>query len=107
MREDVHMPRKKRRSFTVDQKADAVRLARELGNVSEAARDLGITPGSIHAWLRQADIDEGRGPDGALTSAEKEEFRQLKRENKVLRQERDFLKKAAAFFARDEDQPSS
>ena len=101
------MSRRKRRTFTAEQKADAVRLARELGNVSQAAQDLGISYGSVRAWLKQADVDEGRGPEGALTSAEKQEFGRMKREIRILRQERDFLKKAAAFFARDEDQPSS
>jgi transposase-like protein len=53
--------------------------------------------------VRQADIDEGKGPEGALTSEEREELRRLRRENHRLQSERDFLKKAAAFFAKEQD----
>ena len=96
------MPRKKKRSYTAEQKADAVRLAQEYGNVSKAGRDLGIHPNTIRAWVLQAETDDGRGPDGALTTDEKEELRRLRRENRTLLMERDFLKKAAAFFAKEE-----
>ena len=57
---------------------------------------------TIHNWVRQADRDEGRRPDG-LTSAEREELRRLRRENKRLRTEREILAKAAAWFARETD----
>jgi len=107
MREDVYMSRRNRRTFTAEQKADAVRLVREVGNVSKVARDLDLTQTSLRNWVRQAEIDEGNGPDGALTSEEKAELRRLKRENRTLRMERDFLKKAAAFFAKETDQSSN
>jgi len=55
----------------------------------------------MRTWLRQADIDEGKGPAGALTTAEREELADLRRENKTLRLEREILKKAAAFFAKE------
>ena len=55
----------------------------------------------MRTWLRQADIDEGKGPAGALTTAEREELAGLRRENKTLRLEREILKKAAAFFAKE------
>lgn len=98
------MPRRKRRSFTPEQKADAVRMVLEVGNVAEVARRLDLTPSVLHEWVRQAAIEEGQGPHGALTSEERAELHRLRRENRTLQMERDFLKKAAAFFARDEDQ---
>lgn len=101
------MPRRKRRKFTAEQKADAVRLVRKVGNLAEVARDLDLTETALRNWVKQADVDEGRGPEGALTTEEKEELRRLRRENRTLKMERDFLKKAAAFFAKEQDRPSS
>ena len=97
------MSPRKRRSFTPDQKADAVRMVREVGNVAQVARDLDLTETALRNWVKQADIDDGHGPEGALTTEEREELRRLKRENRTLKMERDFLKKAAAFFAKEED----
>ena len=102
-REDVYMPKRKRRSFTPEQKADAVRVAREIGSVRKAARDLDLTETCLRAWVRQAEVDEGGGSEGALTTEEREELRRLRRENRTLEMERDFLKKAAAFFAKEQD----
>jgi transposase len=107
MREDVHMSKRTRRRFTAEQKADAVRLVREVGGVAQVARDLDLTETSLRNWVKQAGIDEGKGPEGALTTEEKEEIRRLRRENRTLRMERDFLKKAAVFFAKEQDRPSS
>jgi transposase len=101
------MPKRKRRKFTTEQKADAVRLVREVGSIPQVARDLDLTETALRHWVRQAEIDEGGGPEDALTSEEKEELRRLRRENRTLKMERDFLKKAAAFFAREQDRPSS
>ena len=98
------MPKRKRRSYTREQKADAVRMVRDVGNLSQVARDLELTQSSLRNWVRQADIDEGKGPEGALTTEEREELRRLRRENRRLQSERDFLKKATAFFAKEEDQ---
>lgn len=97
------MAKRKRRKFTAEQKADAVRLVREVGSISKVAKDLDLTETSLRAWVKQADIDEGRGPEGALTSDEREELRRLRRENRTLEMEREFLKKAAAFFAKEQD----
>ena len=101
------MPKRKRRSFTDEEKADAVRLVREVGNLAKVARDLDLTETALRNWVRQADIDEGQGPDGGLTTDEREELRRLRRENRILKLERDFARKAAAFFAKDLDPPSS
>lgn len=106
-REDVQMPRRKRRKFTPEEKADAVRLVREVGNLAKVARDLDLTETSLRDWVKQAEIDEGNGPEGALTTEELQELRRLRREVRTLRMERDFAKKAAAFFAKDLDPPSS
>jgi transposase len=94
------MPRS-RPSYAPELRAEAVRLVREGDrNPEQLARDLGCTAQSIRTWIRQADLDEGRRGDG-LTSAAREELRRLRAEVRVLKLERDLLKKAAAFFARD------
>lgn len=82
-------------------------MVREQGNLSQVARDLDLTVSSLRAWVQQADIDEGRGAEGALTSDEREELRRLRRKNRTLRMEREFARKAAAFFAKLLDPPSS
>jgi len=97
------MAKRERRTFTAEQKADAVRMVREDGNVAKVARELDIGDGSLRNWVKQADIDEGRGQEGALTSEEREELRHLRRKTRRLEMERDFLKKAAVFFAKEED----
>ena len=81
-------------------------MVREIGNVAKAARDLDLTETTLRNWMKRADIDEGKGPDGALNSDERKELQRLKRENHVLQQERAFLKKAAAFFASETDKRS-
>jgi len=92
--------KKKRRQFTKDFRAEAVRLVRETGKpVSEVARDIDVTETSLYAWVRQARIDRGEGGAGTLTSEELAELRSLRKEVRDLRMERDFLKKTAAYFA--------
>lgn len=96
------MGRKKRprRSFTKEFKAEVVALVRQDGNTAASvARDLDLTETAVREWVRQADVDDG-GRDG-LTSGEREELARLRRENRVLREERDILKRATAFFARE------
>ena len=97
------MVRRKRRTYTTEQRADAIRMVREVGNVAKVAKDLDLTESALRNWLRQAEIDEGKSSQGGLTTEEREEIRKLRRENRILEQERDFLKKAAAFFAREQD----
>lgn len=100
------MAKRKRREYTPEQRADAVRMVREVGNLAKVARDLDLTESALRNWVKQADIDEGHGPEGALTSEERDELRRLRRENRTLAMERDFLKKAAAFFAKEQDRPT-
>ena len=79
---------------------------RECGNMSQVARELDLSTSVLRSWVKQADIDAGTGPDGALTTDERAELRRLRRENRRLEMERDFLKRAAAFFAKEEDRRS-
>ena len=100
------MSKRSRRTFTPEQKADAVRLVNQVGNLSKVARDLDLDPNSLRRWVRQFSIDAGKGPAGALTTDERAELTRLRRENRMLQEERDFLKKAAAFFAKDPERSS-
>jgi transposase len=87
------MAKRKRRSFTKEFKAQAVRIVRESGKpVSTVARELDLTETALRSWVRQADVDAGRGPTGALTTEERAELGQLRREVRTLRMERDILK---------------
>ena len=96
------MERRKRRSFNAEYKAEAVRLVREGGkSVPQVAKDLDLTDSALRNWVRQAEVDEGKGPAGALTTGEREELTRLRKENRQLTMERDFLEKAAAFFAKE------
>jgi len=96
------MSKKKRRTFTAEQKAEAVKIFRESGKpLTRVATDLGLSHTALRSWVKQAEIDEGKGPAGALTSEEKAELSRLRRENKQLTQENAFLKKASAFFAKE------
>jgi transposase len=103
--EDVPMPR--RSKYPAEFRAHAVELWRTSGKSQRAvAVELGISNELLRQWVRKAEADEGTGAaggTGALTATEREELRHLRAEVKTLRMERDLLKKAAAFFARDND----
>ena len=96
------MAKRKQRAFTTEFKAQAVRIVRESGkSVAAVARELDLTETALRSWVRQAAIDAGRGQPGALTTDERAELAQLRREVRTLRMERDILKKATAFFAKE------
>lgn len=83
---------------------EAVRLMRTGGqSMAQIGRELEVTVETLRQWLKQADIDDGRRHDG-LTTEETEEVRRLRREVKTLREEREILLKAAAFFAKETGQ---
>src|SRR5579871_1811465 len=83
-------------------RADAIKLVAASGkSIRRVADELGIALESLRRWVQQAKVDVGHGPPGALTTEEREELRRLRRENKTLLMERDILKKAAAFFAKE------
>ena len=81
---------------------DVLAMKRQGMSFKEIGDELGYHPATIAKWVKQADLDEGVRTDG-LTSSEREELSRLKRENKQLREEREILKKAAAWFARESD----
>ena len=69
--------------------------------IPQVARDLDLTESSVRNWVERARADRGKGKPGVLTTAEKEELATLRKEVRQLRLERDILKKAAAFFAKE------
>jgi transposase len=94
--------RRKRRSFTKEFKAEAVRLCRAGDrSIARVAADLDLVETALRDWVRRADIDAGNGPPGALTTDEREELARLRRDVRRLTMEREILKEAAAFFAKE------
>jgi len=82
---------------------EAVRLTKTSGkSVAAIARDLGVSYDTLRKWIKQAALDAGERADG-LTTEERDELRRLRRENRILQEEREILKKAAAFFATETD----
>ena len=96
------MPATTRRHFTDEFKLEAVRLIRESGRpVAQVARELGISDNVLYRWRTEQRYVESQGGTRQSVRAEQDELTRLKRENETLRKERDFLKRAAAFFARE------
>ena len=96
------MAHRKRRKFSDEFKAETVRLCR-IGDrsVTMVAKDLDLTETAVRGWVKRAEVDAGEGPPELLTTNERDELQQLRRENKRLLMEREILKKAAAFFAKE------
>ncbi len=96
------MAKRKRRSFTKEYKAEVVALIRKGGkSIGAVARDLDLSETAVRRWVSQGEIDSGGGPAGALTTAERAELAQLRKRVKTLEREREILKKATAFFAKE------
>jgi transposase len=92
--------RRARRRFTDEFKQQAVRLVLDEGKgVTAVARELDLVPSALGQWVKQAQADRSKGRTG-LTTAEREELARLRKENRILQEERDILKKAAAYFAK-------
>jgi transposase len=91
-----------RKPYPSEFRREAVELVRSSGQSMRAvARDLDVSYESLRLWVRQAEIDAGERE--GLSTDEREELRQLRRDNRILRQEREILNKAAAFFARESE----
>lgn len=93
--------RRRRRAFTDEFKADAVELVRSSGkSVGQVAKDLDLTETSLREWVSKAEDGQLRRAT-SVDEDERQELRRLREENRVLKMERDFLNKAAAFFAKE------
>jgi transposase len=96
------MGKRTRRSFSKEYKAEVVELVRKSGKtVGAICRELDLTETAVRRWVQQAEVDSGGGPAGALTTAEREEFAELRRRVKTLEMEREILKKATAFVCHE------
>lgn len=92
--------RRPRRQFTDEFKQQAVRLVLDEGkSVTAVARELDLVASALGQWVKHAQADRSKGRTG-LTTAEREELARLRKENRILQEEREILKKAAAFFAK-------
>jgi len=96
------MAKRKRRVFSGEYKTEVVELVRKSGrSIGAVAKQLDLTETAVRRWVEQAEVDQGRGSSGVLTTAERDELSQLRRRVKQLEMEREILKKAAAFFAKE------
>jgi transposase len=97
------MAKRNRERFTPEFKAEAIQLMRSSDKpIRQVAKDLGISEQSLYRWAKQAGIDAKADPTGPLTTEERKELAELRKKLKQAEMERDFLKKTAAYFARDQ-----
>ena len=91
---------RRRRSFTAEFKAEIVELCQRADrSLGQVAKDFDLTETAVREWVKQAERDAGTRDDGGLTSDERRELAELRRENRRLREDVDILKRATAFFA--------
>ena len=96
------MSQKNRKTYTPEQRADAVKIALASDeSIGAVARNLAISASSLSRWIRDYRREQEPAPPGSLNSDERQELVALRRQVQQLTLERDFIKKAAAFFARD------
>jgi transposase len=95
------MKKRKQGPYSDSFKADAVQLYKACGSFSQVCSDLGISDGALRDWVAKHDAQQPPAPNAALSSSEREELERLRKENKRLLLEREILKKAAAFFAKE------
>ena len=95
------MARRKRRKFTAQFKSDAVRLVTAGKTIAEVTEQFDLTETALRGWVKRAETDAGKGQPGALTTAERAELIELRKRLKRAEMERDILKKATAFFAKE------
>lgn len=95
------MGKRKRRIFTAEQRAEAIKIALSSGKpIAQVARDLDLTVSVLRNWLKQAEIDQAADPRGPLTTDERADLSRLRREHKQLEMENAFPKKTGTFFAK-------
>jgi transposase-like protein len=94
--------KRKKRTFTTEFKQDAVRIF-ESGErtITEVSRSLDVATSVLRSWVKQHAVDTGKGKPGALVTTERDELARLRRENRQLREDREILKKAATFLAKE------
>ncbi len=98
------MSKRKRRNYTDEFKEEAVKLVTEQGySIAEAARNLGVNANLLGRWKKEAELPDGEITSSGNTAAMQAELKRLRKENKQLKMEREILKKAAAFFAKEQE----
>ena len=96
------MGKRKRRNFTPEQRAAAVKIVETSGKpIAQIARGMDLSVTALRNWVTQSKIDTAQDPNGPLTSDERAELARLRRDLKRVTMERDFLKRAAAYFAKE------